>query len=74
MKRNLKRIQALYAEGKIDLDRAQRTVTSYMGLMSHCDSYQLRKAIFGEYSDTEWTEGWFFLKRDSEKIKEEDDG
>lgn len=45
-----------------------------MGLMSHCDSYQLRKAIFGEYSDTEWTEGWFFLKRDSEKIKEEDDG
>ena len=74
MKRNLKRIQSLYAEGKIDLDRAQRTVTSYMGLMSHCDSYQLRKAIFGEYSDTEWTEGWFFLKRDSEKIKEEDDG
>lgn len=74
MKRNLKRIQRLYAEGEIDLERAQRTVTSYMGLMSHCDSYQLRKAIFGEYSDTEWTEGWFFLKRDSEKIKEEDDG
>lgn len=70
MKRNLKRIQKLYAEGKIDLERAQRTVTSYMGLMSHCDSYQLRKAIFGEYSDTEWTEGWFVLKRDSEKIEE----
>ena len=74
MKRNLKRIQNLYAEGKIDLERAQKTVNSYMGLMSHCDSYQLRKAIFGEYSDTEWTEGWFFLQRDSDKRNEEDDG
>lgn len=70
MKRNLKRIQRLYAEGKIDLERAQRSVTSYMGLMSHCDSYQLRKSIFGEYSDTEWTEGWFVLKRNSEKMEE----
>ena len=70
MKRNLKRIQNLYAEGKIDLERAQRTVTSYMGLLSHCDSYQLRKTIFGEYSETEWTEGWFFLQRNSEKIEE----
>lgn len=69
MKRNLKRIQKLYAEGKIDLERAQRTVTSYMGLLSHCDSYQLRKTIFGEYSETEWIEGWFVLKRDSEKIE-----
>lgn len=70
MKRNLKRIQKLYAEGKIDLERAQRTVTSYMGLMSHCDSYQLRKTIFGEFSETEWTEGWFVLQRNSEKIRE----
>lgn len=70
MKRNLKRIQKLYAEGKIDLERAQRTVTSYMGLLSHCDSYHLRRTIFGEYSDTEWVEGWFVLQRDSEKIKE----
>lgn len=70
MKRNLKRIQKLYAEGKIDLERAQRTVTSYMGLMSHCDSYQLRKTIFGEYSDTEWTEGWFVLQRNSAEIEE----
>lgn len=70
MKRNLKRIQRLYAEGKIDLERAQRTVTSYMGLMSHCDSYQLRKTIFGEYSDTEWTEGWFVLQRNNAEIEE----
>lgn len=66
MKRNLKRIQRLYAEGKIDLERAQRTVTSYMGLLSHCDSYQLRKAIFGEYTETERVDGWFFLQRNSD--------
>lgn len=66
MKRNLKRVQRLYAAGKIDLDRAQKTVTSYMGLLSHCDSYQLRRTIFGEYSDTEWAEGWFVLRRDSD--------
>ncbi len=71
MKRNLKRVQGLYADGKIDLERARRTVSSYMGLLSHCDSYQLRKTIFGEYSDTEWTDGWFVLKRDSDK---KDDG
>lgn len=71
MKRNLKRVQRLYAEGKIDLERAQRTVTSYMGLLSHCDSYQLHRAIFGEYSDTEWVEGWFCLRRDSGLIPDD---
>lgn len=67
MKRRLKKIQQLYADGEITLERAQMTVNSYLGLMSHCDSYQLRKTIFGEYSDTEWTEGWFVLQRNSEK-------
>ena len=67
MKHNLKRIQRLYAAGEISLERAQKTVNSYMGLMSHCNSYQLRRAIFGEYSDTEWIEGWFVLQRNSEE-------
>lgn len=67
MKRNLKRIQKLYAAGEIDLERAQRAVDSYMGLLSHCDSHQLRRTIFGEYSDTEWVEGWFVLQRKSEE-------
>lgn len=69
MKRNLKRVQRLYAEGKIDLDRAQKTVTSCMGLLSHCDSYQLRRAIFGEYTETEWVDGWFYLQRNSDLIE-----
>lgn len=72
MKRNLKRIQQLYAEGRIDLERAQRTVASYMGLLSHCDSYQLRKTIFGEYTDTERVDGWFVLQRNSDLILNSD--
>ena len=71
MKRNLKRIIRLYAEGKIDLDRAKRTLASYKGLLQHCDSYRLGKSIFGEYSDAEWTEGWFVLQRDSDKANTE---
>lgn len=69
MKRNLKRIQHLYATGEITLERAQKAVNSYMGLLSHCDSYQLKRAIFGEYSESEWVEGWFYLQRDSALIE-----
>lgn len=69
MKRNLKRVQRLYAEGEIDLDRAQKTVSSYMGLLSHCDSYQLRRAIFDEYTETERFDGWFYLQRNSDLIE-----
>ncbi len=71
MRRNLRRIQRLYAEGKIDLDRALATVNSYLGLLSHCDSYQLQRTIFGEYTETERVDGWFFLQRNSELIEAE---
>lgn len=68
MKRNLKRIQEQYANGEITMERAMQTVNSYMGILKHCDSYALKKTIFGEYSATEWVDGWFYLQRDSEKI------
>ncbi len=72
MKHNLKRVMKEYAAGEMTLERAQQTVNSYQGgLLSHCNSYNLSKAIFGEYSDTEWTEGWFVLKRNSEDIPTE---
>lgn len=61
MKHNLKRIQRLYAEGQMSLERAQKAVTSYTGLLSHCDSWQLTQSIFGE-------NGWFKLQRNSDKI------
>lgn len=63
MKRNLKRVQRLYASGEMTLERAKRTVTSYHGQLSHCDSYQLRKKIFGIYTASEWSDGWFYLQR-----------
>lgn len=72
MKHNLKRVMRLYAEGEMTLDRAQQTVTSYMGLLSHCNSYNLKRAIFGEYSDSEWVEGWFVLQRNSDKAPPEE--
>ena len=70
MKRNLKRVMDEYAAGEMDLPQAKEVVSSYMDLLSRCDSYELRKAIFGEYSVTEWTEGWFVLKHNSAKIEE----
>ena len=36
---------------------------------SYWDSYQLKRAIFGEYSESEWAEGWFYLQRDSALIE-----
>lgn len=69
MKRRLKRIQEQYARGEITMERAKQTVNSYMGILKHCDSYTLKKTIFGEYSEKEWFDGWFFLQRDSDKIE-----
>lgn len=68
MKRRLKRIQEQYSRGEITMERAMQTVNSYLGILKHCDSYTLKKTIFGEYSATEWVDGWFYLQRDSEKI------
>ena len=47
-----------------DLERAQKAVTSYTGLLSHCDSWHLTQSIFGE-------DGWFKLQRNSDKIDED---
>ena len=71
MKRKLKRVQDQYARGEIRLERAMATVNSYMGILKHCNSYALKKAIFGEYTDTERADGWFSLQRDSDYIKKQ---
>lgn len=67
MKRRLKEIKRLYAEGEIDLERASQTVNSYMGILSHCDSYYLRRTIFGEYSENSQVDGWFYLQRENKE-------
>lgn len=63
MKRRLKYIQRDYAAGKIDLDRAKRTLDSYQGIMQHCNSYNLRRSIFGQYSSED--PGWFALRKNT---------
>ena len=45
MKRRLKVIRIQYANGEIELDKVKETMASYMGLMQHCNSYNLRKKI-----------------------------
>ena len=69
MKRKLKRLQKQYARGEVSDKRATQTVNSYMGILKHCDSYQLRRKIFGDDTETEHVEGWFCLQRDSELIE-----
>lgn len=71
MKRNLKRVQRLYASGEMTLERAKRPVNSYHGQLSHCDSYNLRKRIFGIYTETERTDGWFYLQRSETSQKQD---
>ncbi len=70
MKRRLKLIQERYALGQITLERAMQTVNSYMGILKHCNSYALRKAIFGGYDEdtSNWANGWFLLKRGNEEV------
>lgn len=69
MKRKLRFIQKQYARGEITQERAMQTVNSYLGILKHCDSYALKRAIFGEYTETERVDGWFYLQRDSDLIE-----
>ena len=63
MKRNLKKLQNEYAAGEVTVEEAKQTISSYLGILKHCDSYSLKRTIFGEYGSSEEYEGWFFLQR-----------
>ncbi|MDI3548112.1 MAG: RNA-directed polymerase [Halanaerobiales bacterium] len=47
MKRKLKAFQRKYREGKIDLEKINATIQSWLGHVSHADSYNLRKKLLG---------------------------
>jgi len=49
MKRGLLTIQRLYADGKIDFQKANETVQSYFGIMKHCNSRRLKAKIIDEF-------------------------
>ncbi|HCA31006.1 MAG TPA: hypothetical protein DEP23_16340 [Ruminococcaceae bacterium] len=72
MRRKLRGLMEDYRNGEITLERAKMTINAYEALLSHCNSYSLRKKIFGEYTDTEWTEGWFSLQRNSNKVESDE--
>lgn len=63
MKRKLKKLQKEYAAGEVTMEEARQTISSYLGILKHCDSYSLKRTIFGEYGTSEEYEGWFFLQR-----------
>lgn len=65
MKRNLKKLQKEYADGEVTMEEAKQTISSYLGILKHCNSYSLKRTIFGEYGTSEEYEGWFFLQRAS---------
>lgn len=64
MKRNLKGVMHRYNKGDITLEKANQVVSSYLGLLKHCDSYALRTEIFGDYEKGKL--GWFVLTRNKD--------
>lgn len=49
MKRKLKAFQRKYREGKIDLEKINATIQSWLGHVSHADSYNLRNKLLGSF-------------------------
>lgn len=45
MKHRLRWLKKSYARGEVDLQTVTASLTSYFGLLSHCDSYELRESI-----------------------------
>ena len=48
MRRRLKYLQKMYQAGEATLEEVNATVQSYLGLLMHCDSYNLRQKLFDE--------------------------
>jgi hypothetical protein len=46
MKRRLKYLQRAYARGEVGFDEVNASVQSYLGLLKHCNSYNLRRKLF----------------------------
>jgi RNA-directed DNA polymerase len=46
MKRRLKALQRHYADGRIGVPEVRQSIASYEGILAHCNSGPLRKAVF----------------------------
>ena len=49
MKRRLKYVKKQYERDNMTLDKVNATVQSYMGILKHCNSYSLQRAVFDNY-------------------------
>lgn len=47
MKRRLKYLKKKYSEGKVNIEDINATVQSYLGILKHCCSYNLKKKVLG---------------------------
>lgn len=47
MRQRLRGLSKAYANGNAELSEINQSVQSYLGVLKHCDSYRLKKAIFG---------------------------
>ena len=48
MKRRMRLLQKLYAQGEVSIEEVNSTIQSYMGQLKHCDSFNLRAKLFEE--------------------------
>ena len=47
MKHRLKYLQKSFARGEINADKFRNSLMSYLGMLQHCDSYQLKRKLLG---------------------------
>jgi hypothetical protein len=52
MKRRLKHLQQEYSRGNVSFDKVNASVQSYLGLLKHCNSYNLRRNLFKSFALT----------------------
>lgn len=48
IKRRVKKLSVKFKDEEIGLDKLNATVQSYLGILKHCNSYNLKQKIFGE--------------------------
>jgi len=51
MKKRFKYLNKKYFEGKVDIEDINASVQSYLGIIKHCDSYNLKMSVISKLDD-----------------------
>lgn len=51
MKKRFKYLNKKYFEGKVDIEDINASVNSYLGIIKHCDSYNLKMSVINKLDD-----------------------